>query len=124
MAQLTKILRNTGSGTFQILNREITVGESYDVPYHLWFELADSTLIVSQIETGIITVNNGTQDLSIPDAVNWVTTFQPKSVGLSKRFINETLTIDSSEEMIVSDSVTLGTSGVIVVNGMLTILNF
>lgn len=77
MALLTKIIKNVSGETRQILKRDVANNSQYDIPSHLWLELADDTAIHDYITSGDYIVNNGTSDLSASDGVKFVKKFQP-----------------------------------------------
>lgn len=77
MALITKIIKNNSDNTIQILNRDVAVGEQYEIPTHLWLELIDKTSLHNLISSGELIVNDGNQDLSSSDGVYHIKIFQP-----------------------------------------------
>lgn len=73
---LTKILKNTSGATRNILNIEVLTGGSYTLPHGQWAKAADSDVLLADISSGAVTVNNGTSDLSVTDALIFIKKFQ------------------------------------------------
>jgi hypothetical protein len=61
-----KIVRNESGSTIQILNREMADTESYDVPPHMWAELAFDSDLHSLVTSGDFVINDGNVDLIAP----------------------------------------------------------
>lgn len=75
MAQIVKILRNVSGATRNVLNRETLDGESFTVPYTQWIKLTEHTPTLDDITAGLVIVNDGTVDLSVPDAFKLIRRF-------------------------------------------------
>jgi len=58
-----KIIQNVSGTTKQILNRDVANGDSYDVPPHLWSELAIDTEIHNAVTAEEYIINNEMVDL-------------------------------------------------------------
>jgi hypothetical protein len=119
---IIKILKNNTLDTIPILNRDISPSESWEVPTHLWLELANDEEVILNIENGNIIVNNGDTDLSIDLGLKWITQFQPDSAGLSKRVIIENIEVKQEEEMLLSNYMEVSEQGCLDISGLLTIL--
>lgn len=59
-----KILRNTSGATRTVLYVELADEESIELPFSQWAKLADSALVLADIQSGTVTINNGIVDLS------------------------------------------------------------
>ena len=88
-----KIFKNTSNVPKIILNKIVPAGDSYDVPQRYWADIKYNTDLIADINSGDITINDGTSDLSVADAISWVerwqleqadkVTFDPSSSGLT-----------------------------------------
>lgn len=59
----TKIIKNVSGSQVQILNRDITDGAFYNVPPHMWSELAIDSNLHTLILSGDLVINDGNLDL-------------------------------------------------------------
>lgn len=75
-----KIIRNESGETRRILNRDISHGESYDIPSGQWMKLYMDDSIRSYITSGDYIVNDGTTDLSAEAGLIHIDRFQPLDV--------------------------------------------
>lgn len=71
-----KIIKNISGNSYQILNRQIDNNSSYDIPTHLWLELADDISISDAVSSSLLIVNDGIIDLSIEQALVHLKRFQ------------------------------------------------
>lgn len=58
-----KIIRNESGDTYQIINRDIANGSSYDIEPNFWLEAANATTLHSSVLSEDLIVNDGTNDL-------------------------------------------------------------
>lgn len=73
---VVKIIKNISGTEAQILNRQISNNSSYNVPSHLWLELAEDNDIITKVTSGLFVVNNGTSDLSVSEGISHIKRFQ------------------------------------------------
>lgn len=93
---ITKIIRNTSGSDKQVLRRSLADGESYEIPYHLWLELADSDSIATDVTSGDLVVNDGTSDLSVTEGLELIQRFHFDYAG-KVAFDNSTNGFNSTE---------------------------
>lgn len=73
---LIKRLKNISGNTLQILNRDIAHNSYYEIPEQLWWELANDASTSAAVSAGQIIVNDGSQDLTIDDALRLIKRYQ------------------------------------------------
>jgi len=78
---IRKILINNTTSIMQILNLDVDPSGSFEVPYHLWLELASDELTIARINTGEILVNDGTTNLSSVLGVKLLGLFQEENIA-------------------------------------------
>ena len=71
MSQKKIVINNTG-GIYQIINRDVEHGSSYDVPPALWFEASNNIALHSLISSGDMIVNDGFVNLPITVALQHI----------------------------------------------------
>jgi hypothetical protein len=101
MAQIVKILRNVSGATRNILNIEVADTASYVVPYNQWVKLTEHQPTLDDIIAGLVIVNNGTTDLSVPNAFKLIkrfdvqdaeeTPFDPTGTGLTSTNVQDAI---------------------------------
>lgn len=66
---LRKILKNVSGATRQILNVSVANNGTHEIPHGQWGKAMDNGLLIADITAGLIIVNDGSSDLSIPNGL-------------------------------------------------------
>ncbi len=79
MAIIKRLKNNSGSSKF-ILTRSVDDQDYYNIPVNLWLQANNDTDITDDIVSGDLVVNNGVEDLSSSDGLNWLSKFETKNI--------------------------------------------
>ena len=96
---IIKRLKNTSGSDKIILTRTVSDQEYYYLPTNLWVEVLEDIDLLDDINSGDITVNDGQNDLSAIDGINWLNTFESDSIQDSL-IENDRIKVDIGESLV------------------------
>lgn len=89
---IKRLKNNSGADKF-ILTRTVTDQAYYYVPTNLWVQLLEDVDLLDDVSNGLIIVNDGANDLSAVDGLNWLNEFESGGVP-SNLILNDRIKID------------------------------
>lgn len=101
---LRKIVKNISGQNLQVINVELLPAESYELPYSQWFKAADSDILKTDINLGLVILNDGTRDLSISESLDLLVQFQTETNSIKNFSYNNVVgqvIIPENQQMIV-----------------------
>jgi len=104
MAIIKRLKNNSGVDKF-IITRTVSDQEYYLVPVNLWVEVLDDQDILDDVNSGDLIVNDGLNDLSTVEGLNWLNQFETDSIQQSL-IENDRIKVD-----ITGDATLIGPQG-------------
>lgn len=118
---MKKIIKNTTNSEIVVFGVHIPPLSESDISTNFWQKLASDLYVKELISNRTVIINNGSIDLDIDEALNYVST----SPSLSTRdqiFQSESIVIYTGQQVSVFEEMEINEGGEIVVNGTLFVL--
>jgi hypothetical protein len=103
---IIKILKNQTSENIYLINIEIPANDQVNIEYTMWAKLIQNGKIFELINNNFVIVNDGTRDLSIPQAINHMYLMQSEIPTTGKHFSyrkiqpQSTITVPYEQQMV------------------------